>query len=87
MRINLWGGGFPDCCKSDSIFAPVGGEAKPGTGYCRSRLEQHRQWLLDLVAAEPDLTLEEIGTRLRAVKKHKAGISSIWLRHLPLVQK
>ncbi|MEH2474360.1 transposase [Nitrobacteraceae bacterium AZCC 2161] len=43
--------------------------AKPGTGYCRSRLEQHRQWLLDLVAAEPDLTLEEIGTRLRAVKK------------------
>ncbi|MEH2468822.1 transposase [Nitrobacteraceae bacterium AZCC 2161] len=52
--------------------------AKPGTGYCRSRLEQHRQWLLDLVAAEPDLTLEEIGTRLRAVKKHKAGISSIW---------
>jgi transposase len=52
--------------------------AKPGIGYCRSRLEQHRQWLLDLVAAEPDLTLEEIGRRLRAVKKHKAAISSIW---------
>ena len=47
--------------------------AKPGTGHCRSQLEQHRQWLLDLVAAEPDLTLEEIAKRLRAVKKHKAG--------------
>ena len=52
--------------------------AKPGTGHCRSQLEQYRQWLLDLVAAEPDLTLEEIAKRLRAVKKHKAGISSIW---------
>jgi hypothetical protein len=31
----------------------------PGTGHSRSPLEAHRQWLLDLVAAEPDLTLEE----------------------------
>jgi transposase len=53
-------------------------DAKPGTGHSRSPLEKHRQWLLDLVAAEPDLTLEEIGTRLRTVKKHKAGIGSIW---------
>ena len=52
--------------------------AKPGTGHCRSQLEQYQQWLLDLVAAEPDLTLEEIAKRLRAVKKHKACISSIW---------
>ena len=36
-------------------------EAKPGTGHTRSPLEKHRQWLLDLVAAEPDLTLDEIG--------------------------
>ena len=28
-------------------------EAKPGTGHTRSPLEKHRQWLLDLVAAEP----------------------------------
>src|ERR1700694_5377153 len=28
----------------------------PGTGHSRSPLEAHRQWLLDLVAAEPDLT-------------------------------
>ena len=31
-------------------------EAKPGTGHSRSPLEKHRQWLLNLVAAEPDLT-------------------------------
>ena len=41
-------------------------EAKPGTGHSRSPLEQHKQWLLDLVAAEPDLTLEEIRARLRS---------------------
>ena len=53
-------------------------DAKPGTGHSRSPLEKYRQWLLDLVAAEPDLTLDEIRTRLRTVKKHKAGIGSIW---------
>jgi len=53
-------------------------DAKPGTGHCRSPLERHRQWLLDLVAAEPDLTLEEIRARLRSEKKLKAGTSSIW---------
>ena len=53
-------------------------EAKPGTGHCRSPLERHRQWLLDLVAAEPDLTLEEIRARLRSKRKLKAGTSSIW---------
>jgi hypothetical protein len=34
--------------------------------------------LLDLVAAKPDLTLQEIRARLRSVKKQKAGIGSIW---------
>lgn len=53
-------------------------DAKPGTGYSRSPLEKHKQWLLDLVAAEVDLTLEEIRDRLRAEKKQKAGIGSIW---------
>ena len=53
-------------------------EAKPGTGHSRSPLEKHEQWLLDLVAAEPDLTLEEIRARLRAEKKLKAGIGSVW---------
>jgi transposase len=53
-------------------------EAKPGTGHSRSPLEKHRQWLLDLVMAEPDLTLEEIRARLRADKKLKTATSSVW---------
>jgi len=53
-------------------------DAKPGTGHSRSPLEQHRQWLLDLVAAEPDLTLDEIRARLRCEKKLKSGTTSIW---------
>jgi transposase len=52
--------------------------AKPGTGHCRSPFEQHEQWLLDLVSAEPDLTLDEIGTRLASAKKLKVGRTSIW---------
>jgi len=52
--------------------------AKPGTGHCRSPLEPHEQWLLDLVAAEPDLTLDEIGTRLGSAKRLKVGRTSIW---------
>jgi transposase len=53
-------------------------DAKPGTGHSRSPLEEHRQWLLELVAAEPDLTLEEIRVRLRSARKVKAATSSIW---------
>jgi len=53
-------------------------EAKPGTGHSRSPLERHKRWLIALVAAEPDLTLEEIRVRLRSEKKQKAGIGSIW---------
>ncbi len=53
-------------------------DAKPGTGHSRSPLEEHRQWLLGLVAAEPDLTLEEIRVRLRSDRKVKAATSSIW---------
>jgi transposase len=52
--------------------------ALPGTGHSRSPLKQHQQWLLDLVAAEPDLTLEEIRARLRTEKKLKVGITSVW---------
>ena len=51
--------------------------ATPGTGHCRSPLETHKQWLLDLVAAEPDLTLDEIRVRLAREKKLKAGRSSV----------
>ena len=58
--------------------------AKPGTGHCRSPLEAHKQWLLDLVAAEPDLTLDEIRVRLGREKKLKVGRSSVgrfYVRH------
>lgn len=51
-------------------------EAKPGTGHTRSPLEKHRQWLL--VAAEPDLTLEDIRVRLPCEKKLKTATSSVW---------
>lgn len=53
-------------------------EAKPGTGHTRSPLKRHERWLLELVATEPDLTLEEIRARLRSQKKMKVAISSIW---------
>jgi transposase len=43
--------------RSGSVAAkPMGGK--------RSPLDAHRNWLLGLVAAEPDLTLEEIRGRL-----------------------
>ena len=53
-------------------------EATPGTGHSRSPLKRYEQWLLDLVAAEPDLTLAEIRARLAAEKKLKSGATSIW---------
>lgn len=52
--------------------------ALPGTGHCHSPLEAHRQWLLDLVAREPDLTLEEIRVRLESEKRQKVATSSVW---------
>jgi transposase len=58
--------------KTDSVAA------KPGTGHTRSPLKQHEQWLLALVAEEPDLTLHEIRARLRSKKRMNSAISSIW---------
>lgn len=53
-------------------------DEKPGTGHSRSPLKQHERWLLDLVAAEPDLTLKEIRARLAREKGLKVGLTSIW---------
>ena len=53
-------------------------EAKPGTGPSRSPLKAHEDWLLALVANEPDLTLEEIRARLKREKKLEVATSSIW---------
>jgi len=53
-------------------------EAKPGTGHSRSPLKAYEEWLLDLIANEPDLTLEEIRDRLAAEKKLEVAVSSVW---------
>src|SRR5262249_51171644 len=52
--------------------------AKPGTGPTRSPLKAYEQWLLDLVAKEPELTLEEIRDRLRREKKLAVATTSVW---------
>lgn len=53
-------------------------ESKSGTGHSKSPLKAHQQWLLDLVAKEPDLTLEEIRARLLREKKLDVATSSVW---------
>src|SRR5260370_40289656 len=47
---------------------PIGGK--------RSPLDTHKQWLGELIAAEADLTLEQIPTRLRprGIKLHASPI-------------
>jgi transposase len=50
--------------------------AKPMGGK-RSPLDAHKAWLLDLIVAEPDLTLQEIRGRLRA-RGIEVGASSVW---------
>jgi transposase len=51
--------------------------AKPMGGRRRSPLDEHADYLLALVAAEPDLTLAEIRGRLRA-RAVGAGLASVW---------
>lgn len=55
------------------------GDVSPGSsrGRIRSPLFAHRSWLLELVAAEPDLTLAEIQRRL-AGRGLRIGLGSIW---------
>jgi transposase len=53
-------------------------EARSVKGQSRSPLKKHEDWLLALVRQGPDLTLEEIQSRLLDERQQKAGISSIW---------
>ena len=54
-------------------------EAKPTGGDVRSQaIEAHKDWLLSLVAQEPDLTLEEIRARLAVEQSFKASVSMLW---------
>src|SRR5215813_9638558 len=52
-------------------------DAKPGTGHSRSPLERHKQWLLDIVAREPDLTLLKRATALgeEAESRHRFDLA------------
>jgi transposase len=50
--------------------------AKP-MGGTRSPLDAHKVWLLELIAAEPDLTLQEIRARL-AARGIVGAASSVW---------
>jgi transposase len=43
----------------------------------RSPLDAHKEWLLALIAAEPDLTLQEIRARL-AARGIMVAASSVW---------
>jgi transposase len=52
-------------------------EPKPLGGKSRSPLEPHGAWLLGLIAAEPDLTLEEVRARL-CERGVTTAASSIW---------
>ena len=58
-------------------FRQTGSAAAKPMGGKRSPLDGHKEWLLDLIAAEPDLTLEEIRGRLR-VRGVKVSASSVW---------
>ena len=55
----------------------VGSAAAKPMGGKRSPLDAHAPWLLELIGAEPDLTLEEIRGRLR---QHDIAVaaSSVW---------
>src|SRR3954468_14884009 len=50
---------------------------RPMGGDRNAKLGKHREFLLDLIKAEPDLTLQEIRQRL-ARRKIKVGYGSVW---------
>ena len=53
--------------------------AKPMGGATNTRIkDENAAWLLELVAARDDLTLQAMQAKLRAERGVKAAISSIW---------
>jgi transposase len=56
------------------------GSVKPNAirGHRHSPLDGYAAWLLGLIEAEPDITLEEIGRRLSQEKGLSVGTTSIW---------
>ena len=67
------------------LHSQTGGvHPRPRGGKSRSPLEPHAAWLLDLTAAEPDLTLEAIVQRLLAglgLKTSEAAVRRFFKRH------
>jgi transposase len=53
-------------------------QARAMGGDHRSRLVQHRAAVLELVAKQPDLTLQEIRGALVAASGITVGLSSLW---------
>ena len=49
-----------------------------GTAAARSKLDPHRDFLLDLVAGTEDITLVEMQERLAAERGIKASVGTIW---------
>ena len=58
-------------------FRQTGSVAAKPMGGKRSPLDAHKEWLEDLIGAEPDLTLEEIRGRLRG-RGIRVAASSVW---------
>jgi transposase len=55
-------------------YAPL-----PSGGDHKSKdVEAHREWLLSIVTAEPDLTLKEIQGRLKAAHQLPKSLSCLW---------
>jgi transposase len=44
----------------------------------RSKLDQHREFLLGLIEAEPDITIAEMQERLRSEAGVTASVGTIW---------
>lgn len=60
-----------------SRFRRTGSVAARPMGGKRSPLDAHKEWLEQLIGAEPDLTLEEIRGRLR-LRGITVAASSVW---------
>ena len=56
-------------------FAPL---PSGGKDHRSKALEQHKDWLLALIAEEPDVTLAEIQTRLADTHDLKKSASCLW---------
>jgi transposase len=50
-------------------------------GHCRAVLEPHALWLLDLIGARSDITLEEILLRERGISVSVTTVWSFYDRH------